>query len=153
MVEMARQPEKEFWRVQELAELTDTPAPFLAKTFQELIRANILTSKKGRNGGFSFDKPPEKISILKVVETIDGTELENECALGFPQYNPENPCPFHDDCGPLRQVLIDLLSKFSEALFTSLLHFPLLVPPLFLPLHHKPAHCIFPALSPSCEIP
>lgn len=111
LVEMARDPKKECWHVQELAALTSTPAPFLAKTFQALIKAKILFSTKGRKGGFSFLKSPGGISILEIVEAIDGAELAKECALGFPKCGMENPCPFHADWGPLRQVLIDLLSE------------------------------------------
>ncbi len=54
LVEMARHKENQFWTVQELAEQTKTPAPFLAKTFQTLVKNGVLTSTKGRRGGFSF---------------------------------------------------------------------------------------------------
>jgi len=57
LVEMARHPEKQFWKIQELAEQAETPAPFLAKTFQSLVKAGILNSSKGRQGGFSFNIP------------------------------------------------------------------------------------------------
>ena len=52
LIEMARNPENKFWSVQELAKRTKTPAPFLAKTFQTLVKARILNSNKGRGAAF-----------------------------------------------------------------------------------------------------
>lgn len=111
LVEMARHPERHTWRVHELAELTGTPAPFLAKTFQALIKAELLHSQKGRRGGFLFAKPPAHISLLEVVEAIDGTEITKACALGFPRCSSDNPCPIHSNWEPVRNKLIDLLAN------------------------------------------
>ena len=113
LVEMAGDSEKRNWRVHELAELTDTPSPFLAKTFQALIKAEILISQKGRKGGFRFARRPEDISVLDVVEAIDGTELAHTCALGFPKCSSENPCAIHTNWEPVRNMLIDLLATKS----------------------------------------
>ncbi len=41
LVEMARHPEKKSWIIPEVAERSNTPAPFLAKTFQSLVKGGI----------------------------------------------------------------------------------------------------------------
>jgi Rrf2 family protein len=95
LFEMARHPEQQSWTVQDLAARTDTPAPFLAKTFQALVKEEILSSTKGRKGGFAFARKPGKIFLMEIVDAIDGSALTHDCALGMPTCNDDNPCPFH----------------------------------------------------------
>lgn len=109
LFEMAQHPEQEFWTVQELAKRTDTPAPFLAKTFQALVRGEILNSNKGRKGGFTFARSPKKVFLLEVVNIIDGPALGNDCALGLPSCSDMNPCPFHRYWKEIRAKIIAAL--------------------------------------------
>ncbi len=113
LVEMARRPEKPFWTVQELAKLSETPAPFLAKTFQILVKHGILSSTKGRRGGFSFARPLQDISLMDVVGIIDGPTLANECALGFDECSEKNPCPIHFQWRDIREQIVRALSAES----------------------------------------
>lgn len=113
LVEMARHPERSFWTVQELADVSETPAPFLAKTFQILVKHGILNSTKGRGGGFSFARQPEKISLLEVVIIIDGPTLSEECALGFDECSERNPCPIHFQWRDIREQIVRALSAKS----------------------------------------
>ena len=115
LIEMARHPENELWRIQELAEMTNTPAPFLAKTFQLLVKGGILNSSKGRRGGFSFAHSPGKLSLLDIVEIVDGDTIAKECVLGFPECGDKNPCPFHEQWGPIRKRIIDTLGRKTLA--------------------------------------
>ena len=115
LVEMARHPENQTYRVHELAKVTGTPAPFLAKTFQSLVKVGILNSAKGRQGGFSFARPVNQIFLMDIVETIDGTTLTHDCALGLPECNDDNPCPFHVQWKNIRVPLIEALSRESLA--------------------------------------
>ena len=109
LFEMARHPEQEFWTVQELAKRTDTPAPFLAKTFQSLVKGEILFSTKGRHGGFAFARMPQKISLMEIVELIDGPALANNCALGLAECSSNAPCPFHAQWNDMRAAISNSL--------------------------------------------
>lgn len=113
LVEMARRPEKSSWSVQDLADASETPAPFLAKTFQTLVKHGILASTKGRGGGFSFARPLEKISLLEVVSIIDGSTLTDECALGLDECSERNPCPIHSQWRTIREQIVKALSQQS----------------------------------------
>jgi Rrf2 family protein len=115
LIEMARHPEKESWTVQELAKQTNTPAPFLAKTFQTLVKAKILHSTKGRRGGFSFARPANKVFLIDIVNIIDGPTLAKNCALGFPHCSDVRPCPFHNHWAKIRASIIDALNNQSLA--------------------------------------
>jgi Rrf2 family protein len=110
---MARAPERDHWTIQELADRTETPAPFLAKTFQALAKGGVLISTKGRGGGFSFARPVDEIHVIDVVMLIDGPSLLTDCALGFPECGDENPCPFHPHWAKIRAAIMEMLSKES----------------------------------------
>jgi Rrf2 family protein len=119
LVEMARHPEKTSWTIPEVAEQSSTPAPFLAKTFQFLVKGGILNSTKGRQGGFSFARPVDEIFLIEIVQIIDGTTLTHDCALGLPNCNDDQPCPFHLHWKRVRVPLIEALSQESLAQLTT----------------------------------
>ena len=97
-----------------IAEDQKIPPSFLAKIVSQLSIAGLIQTSRGARGGVSLAKPPEEISVLDVIEAIDGPMLLNECA--------ENParCPFGDSC-PLQKIWADtrqeLVGKLSSATF------------------------------------
>ena len=48
------------------------PLNYLVKIMLQLVRANVLRSKRGPRGGYSLAKPPNKITMLQVIEAVDG---------------------------------------------------------------------------------
>jgi len=56
----------------DIAETYGIPPAHLMKLLQSLVRAGILNSGRGPNGGFCLKKQPEKISLLSIVEAIEG---------------------------------------------------------------------------------
>jgi len=56
----------------ELARRRDIPQQFLEGLFATLRRAGILQSQRGVKGGYSFRRAPAEVTILEVVETVDG---------------------------------------------------------------------------------
>jgi Rrf2 family cysteine metabolism transcriptional repressor len=57
----------------ELARRRDIPVQFLEQLFAVLRRAGILRSQRGVKGGYSFARDPAGITVLEVVELLDGT--------------------------------------------------------------------------------
>ena len=55
-----------------VAEKYNIPLEYLLRIMQELVRRRILKSKRGPGGGFSLGRPLNKITMLEVVEAIDG---------------------------------------------------------------------------------
>jgi len=58
--------------IAELARRGDIPAQFLEQLFATLRRAGLLRSQRGVKGGYSFAKPAAQITVLEVVELLDG---------------------------------------------------------------------------------
>ena len=57
------------------------PSKYLAKIFQRLSKANIVKGVKGRKKGHVFARPPEEISLLEVINSIDSESLFDDCPL------------------------------------------------------------------------
>jgi len=55
-----------------IAEAYGIPVEYLLKILQQLVRAQILRSERGRSGGFMLKKPANKTTLLEIVEAVDG---------------------------------------------------------------------------------
>lgn len=76
----------------QIAQEKQIPPSFLAKIVSQLSVAGLLQTSRGAHGGVSLAKPPDEISLLDVVEAIDGPILLNECV------GDHNACTFGDTC-------------------------------------------------------
>lgn len=101
-----------------IAEIIKIPAPFLAKTLQELTKRKIISSSKGRGGGFYLTDENRQNVLISVVDAIDGLDKFNACSLGLPECGNKNPCPVHHLIYPLRKQLIDELTNKTIVDFT-----------------------------------
>ncbi|HZK48597.1 MAG TPA: Rrf2 family transcriptional regulator [Thermoleophilia bacterium] len=72
LVELARRGQDEPVPLMVLAEARGIPGQFLEQLFATLRRAGILQSFRGVHGGFSFNRPPDQVTVLDVVEALDG---------------------------------------------------------------------------------
>jgi len=92
------------------------PAPFLAKILQQLAKQKILSSSKGPHGGFSFLKDPRKITLLDIVNSIDGPYTLTRCIMhngACDGEDSEKLCALHKDYNKPRAELIKLFSKMT----------------------------------------
>ena len=75
-----------------IAQEMKIPPSFLAKIISQLSIAGLLHTSRGARGGVTLARDAKDISLLDVVEAIDGPILLNEC-VGDPA-----DCVFSDDC-------------------------------------------------------
>jgi len=110
--------------IKEVAGELDIPSPFLGKILQLLARHHILGSTKGPHGGFYLHKPAMDISLMEIIELIDGGDVFNTCVIRTSSCSHENPCALHDKIAQLRneermlfstESIADLVSEFREA--------------------------------------
>ncbi|MFC4015714.1 RrF2 family transcriptional regulator [Nonomuraea purpurea] len=63
----------------QLAGYYDLPAPYLAKQLQALVKAGVLSATTGPRGGFRLGRPASEITLLQIVEAVDGASSPYEC--------------------------------------------------------------------------
>jgi Rrf2 family iron-sulfur cluster assembly transcriptional regulator len=71
------------------------PPNYLAKILHVLAHAKVLSSSRGKHGGFGLAVPPQEISVLNVVSLFDRIDGEPTCLLGRAKCNEEEPCAAH----------------------------------------------------------
>jgi len=98
-----------------IAEDQKIPPSFLAKIISQLSLSGLIHTSRGARGGVSLAKPANEISVLEVIEAIDGPVFLNECT------GNSTSCPFLGSC-PLRELWCeartDLIDKLSSATFS-----------------------------------
>jgi len=101
----------------QIAEEKHIPPSFLAKIISQLSIAGLIHTSRGARGGVTLARPAEQISVMEVVEAIDGPIALNQCT-----FTHIATCPFGDDC-PVRDLWIDaqneLVKKLSSTNFAS----------------------------------
>lgn len=68
---------------QEIADMTRVPAPYLLKLMQQLVRAGLVHSQRGRGGGFTLTRSPSVVTIWDIVQAVDALERIRTCPLGI----------------------------------------------------------------------
>ncbi len=96
--------------VAEIANQINSPEAFTAKILQKLVKADIVHSVKGKNGGFFMESDiVNSVDLLEIVEVIDGLDILSKCVLGLAECSNDNPCPVHDSYKQIRADLIQFL--------------------------------------------
>lgn len=95
-----------------IAEEQNIPSSFLAKIVSQLSVAGIVQTSRGARGGVSLAKLAPDISLLDVVEAIDGPITLNECVTD------PSVCPFGDNCA-VHDVWCDAQANLVKRLDTT----------------------------------
>ena len=93
--------------VLEIAVELKVPQPFMAKILQDLVKKDILKSTKGPSGGFYVKKDILNLSLIKIVEAVDGLGVLKKCFLGREECSHENPCSMHDEFETCRSSIFE----------------------------------------------
>jgi len=93
------------------------PPSFLAKIISQLSIAGLIHTSRGARGGVSLARSPEEISILEVVEAIDGPLALNECTQNPSACVFGETCPLHSLWCETQAQLVDRLRNTTFAQF------------------------------------
>ncbi len=99
--------------VVDLSEALDIPKHFLAKILQRLTKKKLVSSSKGRHGGFYLNETNRASSLIEVIYAIDGPGIFHDCILGLSECSGENPCPFHKTALNFRTAFFNDLQNDS----------------------------------------
>ena len=107
-LELYASPEKKIG-IKEISGELGIPTPFLGKILQILAKHQVLDSTKGPHGGFSLKKPAMDISLMEIIEIIDGTGSFDDCVIRTSRCSQDAPCSLHDKISPYRNGMRSLL--------------------------------------------
>jgi len=93
IVYLARSPDEPHI-TREIAEATKIPSGYLAKVMQTLVKAGLVTSRRGLRGGFTLERSPDAISFLDVVNAVDPLQRIRSCPLELAEHR-DSLCPLH----------------------------------------------------------
>jgi Rrf2 family protein len=98
--------------IKEISKDLEIPTPFLGKILQTLAKQKLLTSTKGPHGGFGIGKNVDEISLLDIVEIIDGLDVFTNCLIGMKQCSANGVvCPVHDQFHAIRTQLHEMFKN------------------------------------------
>lgn len=109
ILDLATHSKSERASTQEIAIRQNIPTPFLAKIVSQLSLAGLVTTYRGAGGGVSLSRPSSEISLLHVIEALEGPIHLNRCLIE-PDRCPRNEhCPVHDIWSKAQEDLTALL--------------------------------------------
>lgn len=96
----------------QIAEVQKIPPSFLAKIISQLSIAGLIHTSRGARGGVLLSRPAASISLLEVVEAIDGPISLNECTL------TPDICEFSESC-PMHKIWCETQDELVKKLRTT----------------------------------
>ncbi len=115
LVELARLPQGQWAGARSIALKINAPQNYLGKILQSLCAHGVVSSQRGKGGGFRLAKAPQDIVLYDVVEPIDTVTLWSECALGLKKCSDTHPCMVHDGWKQVRNSYYKFLQSTTIA--------------------------------------
>lgn len=113
---LATKHDQRFCMAGEAARRQGLPADFLAKIFQKLTHAGILTSRHGPGGGYALAKPAGRISLIEIMRAADeGLGNHRDCLFEFHACGNSNPCLMHKAVTQAERVLSRAIGHLTLA--------------------------------------
>lgn len=94
-----------------LASATDVPSSFLSKVLQALVRAGMVSSRRGQQGGFQIVPRGRHASIRQVIEAVDGPIRLNVCLLHGKGCARKSWCPAHPVWADAQNAMLNVLGS------------------------------------------
>jgi Rrf2 family protein len=99
----------------QIAGQTSIPVSFLPQVMGDLVHAGLVEGLQGRSGGYRLGRPPEQISLLGVVEAVEGDSRRRTCILRGGACGSGGTCRVHDAFSSGQEALLDELDRASLA--------------------------------------
>jgi Rrf2 family iron-sulfur cluster assembly transcriptional regulator len=99
----------------QIAAATDVPERFLARVLGELVRAGVIEAELGRTGGYRLRRRPADLTLLELVESIEGPSRSTRCVLRQRACDPGHPCAIHPVWAAAQDGVIGVLEATTLA--------------------------------------
>ena len=115
MIYLTTLPDQNRALLPDLAVATDAPESFLSKVLQLLVHAQLISSRRGKSGGFAVLPRGREANMLQVVEAIDGPISLNVCLNGGRECERKRTCPAHPVWALAQRAMVDVLISATVA--------------------------------------
>jgi len=119
MVHLATLPPEKRAFLPDLARVTGTPESFLSKVLQALAHAQLISSRRGKAGGFSILPSGREATMRAVIEAVDGPICLNVCLNDGKQCERKSWCPAHPVWARAQRAMVDVLMSVTVASMAS----------------------------------
>ena len=99
----------------EIAEQYDIPIELMAKVLQRLVRLGLLVSTQGTRGGYMLGRPSTAISVVDVIEAIDGPFTVTACSTENSDCEQFSKCSIRDPLWQIRERIAAALGTVTIA--------------------------------------
>ncbi len=99
----------------DVAEAYGIPAELLAKILQRLVKAKLLNSQHGTNGGYTLARDATKISAFEVIRAIDGPLFITSCVTVRGDCDQSDRCTIREPLRRVNQGIEDVLRSITIA--------------------------------------
>ena len=97
--------------IDEISREIEAPRFFTAKILQRMVRMGFVMSRKGKGGGFFFDKEKPELTVRELITATEGNKIITGCGFGLKNCSPDNPCPMHERYAAIRDAIEDLVTS------------------------------------------
>lgn len=115
LVYLAEHPDEGAVSVKTLADLGDIPIDYAYKVMRKLSEANITNSYMGAKGGFILGRAPENITLLDVIDAIQGPVCVSNCVINPGVCHRRPTCRVSPRWGRIQKSIMDLLNQTTLA--------------------------------------
>ena len=91
------------------------PKPYLAKIINQLTARGLVIARRGYHGGVLLARPPEAVTLLEVVEAVEGPQWISPCILGMDDCDASRLCATHDLWMKIREQIEEKLRTTTLA--------------------------------------
>jgi len=95
VLELARHHGQNRRKAREISAVTEVPPQYLPQILASLVRSGFLVATAGPVGGYELARPPGQITLLQVVEAIEGPFRSDVCVLRGGPCDWDRVCPVH----------------------------------------------------------
>jgi Rrf2 family protein len=119
MVRLATLPPQKRAFLPDLAKATSAPESFLSKVMQSLSHAGLISSRRGKQGGFAILPRGREATMREVIEAIDGPICLNVCLNGGKECERKSWCPAHPVWARAQRAMINVLMSVTVSAMAS----------------------------------
>ena len=92
---VAQRERRPYVSIREISDTLDVSFHFLTKILQALTEGGLLTSYRGPSGGVALARDAHEITVLNLIDCLEGPDLFRSCVLGLEGCCSRKPCPLH----------------------------------------------------------